>query len=159
MNFAALTIMLTVLWAALTGSFAGPNLLLGVILAFGASSLLRDRIGGPRGLGKVWPVIALGALFIYELLSSAVGVALLVLNPGLNARLRPAIIAVPLTVKSDAEITLLANLITLTPGTLSIDVSDDKSVLYVHVLMLRDRAAFLASVASGFERRIKAVFV
>ncbi|MEO8683865.1 MAG: Na+/H+ antiporter subunit E, partial [Devosia sp.] len=53
---------------------------------------------------------------------------------------------------------LLANLITLTPGTLSIDVSDDRSVLYVHALMLGDRAALLASIASGFERRIKAVF-
>ena len=158
MNFAALTIVLTVLWAALTGSFAGPNLLLGAILAFGASLLLRQRIGGPRGLGKIWPVIALGAVFVFELLSSAVSVALLVLSPNLSGRLRPAIIAVPLTVKSDAEITLLANLITLTPGTLSIDVSDDRSVLYVHALMFKDRAALLGSIASGFERRIKAVF-
>jgi len=158
MNFAALTIVLTVLWAALTGSFAGPNLLLGAILAFGASSLLRHRIGGPRGLRKIWPIVALAGMFVYELLSSAISVALLVLSPNLKARLRPAIIAVPLTVKSDVEITLLANLITLTPGTLSIDVSDDKSVLYVHVLLLKDRASLLASIASGFERRIKAVF-
>jgi multicomponent Na+:H+ antiporter subunit E len=159
MNLAALTIVLTLLWAALTGSFAGPNLVLGAVLAFGALMLLRNRAGAPRGLRKIWPIAVLAAVFVYELLSSAIGVALLVLTPDLNARLRPAIIAVPLTVKSDAEITLLANLITLTPGTLSIDVSDDRSVLYVHALMLKDRASLLGSIASGFERRIKAVFV
>lgn len=158
MNFAALTIVLALLWAALTGNFAGPNLLLGAILAFGALALLRNRVGVPRGLRRIWPIIVLGGVFVYELLSSAITVALLVLTPDLRARLRPAIVAVPLTVKSDAEITLLANLITLTPGTLSLDVSDDRSVLYVHVLMLKDRAALLAGIASGFERRIKAVF-
>ena len=60
----------------------------------------------------------------------------MVLTPDLRGSLRPAIVAFPLTVKSDAEITLLANLITLTPGTLSVDVSEDRAVLYVHVLTL-----------------------
>jgi multicomponent Na+:H+ antiporter subunit E len=49
-------------------------------------------------------------------------------------------------------------MITLTPGTLSIDVSDDKSVLYVHALMLEDRATLLAEIATGFEQHILAVF-
>jgi len=56
-----------------------------------------------------------------------------VLTPDMKSVLRPAIIAFPLTIKSDAEITLLANLITLTPGTLSVDVSEDRSDLRVFI--------------------------
>lgn len=156
MTGALLTIVLTLLWAALTGSFAGPNLLLGAVLALAALALL--GIGGVRPLRRVWPTLMLIAVFFYELMASAVAVAVIVLTPNLKAKLQPAIVAVPLSVKSDLEIALLANMITLTPGTLTIDVSDDRSVLYVHVLMLGDRAALLASIASGFEARIKAVF-
>ncbi|MDB5535676.1 MAG: Na+/H+ antiporter subunit [Devosia sp.] len=158
MNFALLTIVLALLWAALTGSFSGPNLLLGAVIALAALLLLRGRIGQPSGLRRVLPAVLLAVVFLYELLLSAIKVALVVMAPNLRAQLRPAIVAVPLTVKSDLEITLLANLITLTPGTLSIDVSDDKSVLYVHVLMLEDRARLISGIAEGFEKRIMAVF-
>lgn len=158
MNFALLTIVLALLWGALTGSFSGPNLLLGAVIATAALLLLRRSVGQPNGLRRVVPAMALAGLFLYELLLSAIKVALVVLAPNLRQQLRPAIVAVPLTVKSDLEIALLANLITLTPGTLSIDVSDDKSMLYVHVLMLDDRASLIAGIAEGFEKRILAVF-
>jgi multicomponent Na+:H+ antiporter subunit E len=97
-------------------------------------------------------------LFLWELIVSAVRVASIVVRPNLKASLRPAIIAFPLTVKSDAEITLLANLITLTPGTLSVDVADDRSVLYVHVLDLVSRDQLVAEIAGGFERKVQEVF-
>ncbi|MET3896770.1 multicomponent Na+:H+ antiporter subunit E [Devosia sp. UYZn731] len=158
MNFALLTIVLALLWAALTGNFSGPNLLLGAAIALASLLLLRGRIGQPSGLRRVIPAILLAVVFLHELLLSAIKVALVVMAPNLRAQLRPAIVAVPLTVKSDLEITLLANLITLTPGTLSIDVSDDKSVLYVHVLILEDRARLISGIAQGFEKRIMAVF-
>jgi multicomponent Na+:H+ antiporter subunit E len=158
MKFALLIVVLALLWAALSGGFAGPNLLLGAIIAALALLLLRARIGKLEGVDRVVPIVMLAGLFLSELLLSALKVARLVLTPNMESHLRPAIVAVPLTVRSDLEITLLANLITLTPGTLSIDVSDDKSVLYVHVLTLKDRATLIAEVAQGFERRILAVF-
>jgi multicomponent Na+:H+ antiporter subunit E len=157
-NFALLTIVLMLLWAAITGSFSGPNLLLGAVLGFAALWLGRERFGLPRGFRRLWPLTVLIGVFIYELLASAVRVAIIVLTPNLEEKLRPAIVAVPLRLKSDGQITLLANMITLTPGTLSIDVSDDKSVLYVHALMLEDRATLLAEIATGFEQHILAVF-
>jgi multicomponent Na+:H+ antiporter subunit E len=49
-------------------------------------------------------------------------------------------------------------MITLTPGTLSIDVAEDRSVIYVHVLQLGDREALIAEIANGFERRIAEIF-
>ena len=93
--------------------------------------------------------------FVAALVAGAVAVALTALRPALH--LRPAIIAYPLTVSRDGQITLLANLITLTPGTLSVDVSADRRTLYVHVLDLRDREAFIGRTAAGFETLVMRV--
>ena len=102
--------------------------------------------------------MALGWLFITELVASALRVARLVLRPDLNAHIRPAIIAFPLSLTSDAEITLLANLITLTPGTLSVDVSADRRFLYIHAIHVTDRAAFIKEIAAGFEAKVAGAF-
>jgi multicomponent Na+:H+ antiporter subunit E len=66
----------------------------------------------------------------------------------------PGIVRVPLDVKTDFEITLLANLISLTPGTLSLDVSEDRKVLYVHTMYVGDKDKFIEGIKSGFERRL-----
>lgn len=92
------------------------------------------------------------ALFIKELVLSALQVAWLVVQPKL--RLRPGFIAFPLTVTSDVQITLLANLITLTPGTLSVDVSEDRKTLFIHAIDVSDREALIGRIAAGFETRI-----
>ena len=66
----------------------------------------------------------------------------------------PGVVAVPLTATSDLEITLLSCLITLTPGTLALDVSDDRSTLFVHALDVADPDEFRRSIVDGFERRV-----
>lgn len=95
-------------------------------------------------------------LFIRELFMSALEVAWLAVRPRLS--LRPAIIAYPLTVPSDVEITLLANLITLTPGTLSVDVSDDRKWLFVHCIDTPDPESIINDIAGGFETKVLEVF-
>ena len=145
-------------WTAVTGTLTVPNLLLGALIGAIALLLLRDRLGGPKVLLRLWRIVALALLFVRELLLSASKVALLVLTPDLKSRLRPAIIAFPLTATSDAEITLLANLITLTPGTLSLDVSADRKALYVHVLSLNNREVLVRDIAKGFETKVIEVF-
>jgi multicomponent Na+:H+ antiporter subunit E len=72
--------------------------------------------------------------------------------------MRPAIVAVPLDLTSDFQITLLANLITLTPGTLSLDISDDKKILYVHGMYVDDVDEFRRSIKQGFEKRVQELF-
>lgn len=151
-------VLLVVTWAAITGSFNLPNLLLGAVIAGLVVLLLRRRPGSPRLQRKIFAILRLAGLFVFELLASALAVGRLVLLPNIRGHLQPGIIAFPLRVKSDAEITLLANLITLTPGTLSVDVSEDRSKLYVHALMLKDRQALIDSIANGFEARIIEVF-
>jgi multicomponent Na+:H+ antiporter subunit E len=68
--------------------------------------------------------------------------------------MRPGVVAIPLTAKTDNEITMLANLISLTPGTLSLDVSDDRSVLYIHAMYVDDPDELRHEIKAGFERRV-----
>jgi multicomponent Na+:H+ antiporter subunit E len=106
---------------------------------------------------RVIKALGLCLLFAKELLLSNIRVAKDVLSP--RPRIRPVVIAVPLSLKSDLGITLLGNLITLTPGTISLDVSPDRAWLFVHSLYLDndDQEAFVASIKNGFERLVAEV--
>ena len=158
MNFALFTVLLALGWAAASGTFTLLNLLFGAAIGAAALYLIRDRVEAPGLSRRLRRMSALTVLFIYELVLSAVKVALLVIRPDMNRIITPGIIAFPLTVQSDVEIVLLANLVTLTPGTLSVDVSEDRQHLFIHVLDLRDREAVVSDIAGGFERRIAEIF-
>jgi multicomponent Na+:H+ antiporter subunit E len=158
MNTALLVVALAIGWIAITGGLTLPNLVLGAVVAGFVIYLLRHWLVRPIAFWRFGKVIGLALLFVRELLLSALGVAALVLAPDLKRRLRPAIIAFPLTARSDAEITLLANLITLTPGTLSLDVSADRARLYVHALSLKSRESLISDIANGFEKKVVDVF-
>ena len=149
-------ILLAIVWAAVTGSFSPANLLFGLVLATGALYVIREQVGSLGYFARARRIGSLGLLFIYELILSAWRVAVLVVSPSM--KLQPGIIAYPLTVKRDFEITLLANLITLTPGTLSVDVSEDETVLYVHCIDCSDPVATVRDIADGFERKIIEAF-
>ena len=95
------------------------------------------------------------ATFIAELAKSTAATVRAVLGP--TERLRPAILAVPLDVRSDAGTALFANMVTLTPGTTSLDVSADGRTLYVHVLDAPDHAAAVAAMKSTLEARAREV--
>ena len=158
MNFALISIILALIWAAITASFTILNILLGLAIAVVALWFIREHIASPVFYQKARRIAALALLFFYELSLSAIRVAILVVMPNMKAHLKPGFIAFPLTAKSDYEITLLANLITLTPGTLSVDVSKDKKILYVHALSATNKPELIASIADGFERKIIEVF-
>ncbi|AEQ50662.1 Na+/H+ antiporter subunit E [Pelagibacterium halotolerans] len=158
MSFAFLVITLALVWAAVTGTFTLLNLLLGAFIGALAALFIRDRVDRPYMMRRLVRALSLAALFFYELALSAWRVAILVISPRMERRLSPGIIAYPLTVTSDIQITLLANLITLTPGTLSVEVSEDRAKLYIHVLEMNDRDEVIASIRNGFEARIIEVF-
>ena len=83
---------------------------------------------------------------------SSLRVARDVISP--RPRFRPGIVGVPLDAETDGEITLLACLITLTPGTLSLDVSEDRKTLFVHSMWIGDPDGFRREIKDGFERRV-----
>jgi multicomponent Na+:H+ antiporter subunit E len=68
------------------------------------------------------------------------------------------VIAVPLELRNEAAIVLLANMVSLTPGTLSIDLSEDRSCLYVHTMYGEDPVETRRAIKRDFERRIQEVF-
>lgn len=147
-----LNLMLTFVWVALTGSFAFVNFFFGFAVSFFILRLVVPNDGGKRYFTFVPKLIAFVFFFLYELIKANIQVAIDVITPPFY--MTPGIVKVPLTASTDVEITLLANLISLTPGTLSLDVSDDKKVLYVHVMYITDEAAFIDSVKNGFEKRL-----
>jgi len=151
-----INILLMLAWAAVTGSFAEVNLAFGFLLGFGGLYLIREQVGTGAYTQRVVKGFGLALLFVYELVLSAWRVATIVLRP--QIKLQPGIIAFPLTVDRDFEITMLANLITLTPGTLSVDVSEDRKILYVHCIDVPDPQATIDDIKNGFERKILEVF-
>lgn len=151
-----INILMALVWAAITGSFSLPNLLFGFALAALALSLIREQVGTVGYMGRSRRVISLFLLFLYELVLSALSVARLVLSP--RMAINPAFIAFPLRVDKDFEITILANLITLTPGTLSVDVSPDRRTLYIHAIDVTDEEALKRAIAEGFEMKIMEAF-
>jgi multicomponent Na+:H+ antiporter subunit E len=152
----AINLLLAFAWAAVTGSFSMTNLIFGFILGVFALWMIREQVGTSGYLSRWRRILSLFLLFLKELAMSAVRVATLVSKPRIEAK--PGIIAFPLTIDRDAEIALLANLITLTPGTLSVDVSADRKTLYVHALDCSDIEALKADIANGFERKILEAF-
>lgn len=151
-----LNVLLAVAWAFVTGSFTAINLVFGFVLASVALWVIREQFGTVSYLRRTWRILNLIGLFVWELVLSALRVATTVLKPDMD--LKPAFIAFPLTVDRDFEITILANLITLTPGTLSVDVSNDRRTLYIHALDGSDPEGLRRDIATGFEHKIMEAF-
>lgn len=147
-----LNIMLSLAWAALLGQFSVTNLLAGFALGYIMLWVMQDVMHYSSYFVKVGQVISFIRLFLWELLLSNLRVAYSVVTP--LDKMRPGIIAVPLDVDTDVGITMLANMITLTPGTLSLDVSEDRRTLYVHSMHVHDIEAFRRSIKDGFERKV-----
>ncbi|MFC6487556.1 Na+/H+ antiporter subunit E [Nitratireductor sp. GCM10026969] len=156
MNLYLVNILLALVWAAITGAFTLSNIVFGFLLGALALYLIREQAGSLGYFRRGMRFISLAALFLYELVLSAWRVALLVLSPRMN--LKPGIFAYPLKVERDLEITLLANMITLTPGTLSVDVSEDHKFLYIHAIDCSEPDSLRRDIAQGFERRIMEAF-
>lgn len=156
MSLYLINLMLAFAWCAITGSFTLLNLVFGFFLGSGALVLIREQVGTQHYFSRTWKVASLAMLFVYELVLSAWRVAMLVVAP--TIKINPGIISYPLTVDRDFEITLLANLITLTPGTLSVDVSPDRKILYVHCIDVPDPEATVQEIKQGFERKILEAF-
>ena len=151
-----INIVLALTWTVVSGSFTLLNLIFGFVLGAASLYLIRREIGTIGYFGRITRIGSLIVLFLYELIMSAWRVAVMVLSPKMD--LTPGIFAYRLKVDTDFEITLLANLITLTPGTLSVDVSEDRSTLYVHAIDCSDPEGARADIANGFERKILEAF-
>ena len=156
MNLLVINAVLALGWAAFFGHFSAASLLGGFALGYATLWLVRPLYGETDYFRRFWKVVGLGLYFLKELVVSSVRVVAVVLAPG--QRSRAGMIALPLDVSAPAEITVLANLISLTPGTLSVEVSEDRRVLYVHSMFLDDPDDLRRELKSGLERRVLEAF-
>jgi len=150
-----LNVILAFTWMFLQVSYDPVTFIVGFLLGLLIIYLLRRFFTGRFYLWRVLAVVNLILLFIKELVLSNIAVVKTVIKPKLD--MQPGIFALPTDLEKDWEITLLANLITLTPGTLVVDVSDDQKILYVHAMDVPDVQESITSIKQSFERAIMEV--
>lgn len=152
MNLGLINLLLALGWCAVAGSFGLTDLAVGFAVGYLVLWLVRPLYGPTRYFERSVRVPGLVLFFLAELVVSSLRVAWDVITPTLHSR--PGIVAVPLDLKGDVEITVLANLVSLTPGTLSLEVSEDRSTLYVHAMFADPPEAVRQRIKDGLERRI-----
>ena len=156
------SIFLALAWAALQGEITLVNLLVGYVVGYAILAVLArgkvmptSKVMPTRLLSRTVHAFGLAAFFAWELLLANFRVAADVLR---GNRIEPAVVAIPLDVTSDGEILLLSMLINITPGSVTIDLSDDRRTLYVHVMHMKSAEETRREIKDGFERRVRLLF-
>lgn len=108
-------------------------------------------------LSKLYYFSEFFAVYLWELTKSNFIVAFESLR--FEFTMKPGFIKIPLDCQSEDEILLLANLLTMTPGTVTVDLSDDRKTLYAHVLFVNDADQVRTELKSVFERRVQRLFL
>ena len=154
MNILLWNLMLALTWAVATGMFSVANFAVGFVLGYVILWLASRVIGTSDYFLKVPRVLLFAMFYVRALFMANLRVAYDVVTP--RHYMRPGVVAIPLQARTDVEITLLANLITLTPGTLSLDISPDRKVLYLHTMYIDgdDFDAVRRDIHENFERRV-----
>lgn len=151
-----LTVVLIGLWLLLVNDVSGGHLVVGAILGwlipFATSRFWPEviRIRHPIALLRYLLV------FIYDIVVGSFEVAWRIVRG--PAHLKPAFVDIPLVLERDLTISLLANTISLTPGTVSALLSEDKRTLVVHTLHTDDAAALIAGIRSRYEAPLRHIF-
>lgn len=126
---------------------------LGAILIFLIAHLM---VGRPYYLDRFFKALKLALIFLRELVIACMQVLYHVLQPEL--KIRPGIIKMDIYLQKPAQVTLLANMITLTPGTMTVEVAADNSALYIHTLDIDDADKICAGIERTFEKNILEVW-
>lgn len=152
MRLLLVNFLMALVWAATTGVFSIRSLMIGFGLGF-VILLFTDRTTEQRSyISLALRVFDFAVFFLWDLISANIRMAYTVLFP--SRTMRPGIVAIPLDAKTDVEIMLVANLISLTPGTFTIDVSTDRKVLYVHEMYIDDVELLRYDVKAHYERKL-----
>jgi len=159
MTLFLLNIVLAFIWAAINGTFSIASVLIGFLLGYIIIWIASPVIDHDDYHRKLWLIVALIFYFLKELFISSLRVAKDVLTTG-ELKMKSGIVALPLEVKSDFAITFLANMISLTPGTLSLDVSEDRSKLFIHAMYIDngDVESVRRELKNGMEQKVITTF-
>ncbi|QUX93314.1 Na+/H+ antiporter subunit E [Marinomonas sp. A3A] len=150
------SLLLFVVWLLLNNSVSAGHMVLAVFFAITIPLLVNSMRDEHPKILKPWLAIRYVLMVLKDILTANVQVALLIIGP--IKKLTPGFVAIPINIDSDLGITILASTVSLTPGTVSAEVSKDKAWLYVHSLHLDDEAELIKSVKQRYEKPIKEIF-
>ncbi len=143
-------------WLLVNQSASAGNLVLALLFAIVLPRVFGGfRVDPPR-IRRPFVIARLAGVVLYDIVMSNIEVARQILGP--ESRLRPAFVWVPLDIRDPHGITALAGIITMTPGTLSSDLTDDCSHLLVHALNVDDEQALIDSIKQRYEAPLREIF-
>lgn len=151
-----LSLSILVLWVGLAGGVTWGSVLMGttlaIVLPLLTASFWPDR---PRvqAYGKA---ISLSLLFLWDIVVANIDVAKRILGP--MDRLKPAFLDVPLEIDDPFVATIFASMISLTPGTVSVDIDRERKLVIVHILHVDDQEAAIRDMKSRYEAPLKEIF-
>lgn len=148
-------LIISFMWMFLSESYTLVTFTLGYIVGIILLLFLNRFFKERFYLERFFKFILLFLTFIRELIVSNIDIVKLVYAK--NPNFEPGIFAMPIEVKKNWEITLLANLISLTPGTLSIAVSDDNSIIFIHAMHIDEKEQSIYDIKNTFEKAIMEV--
>ncbi|HUH73143.1 MAG TPA: Na+/H+ antiporter subunit E [Chitinophagales bacterium] len=147
-----LNILLSFVWVALSGHLNYSNFIFGYLLGFFILWMIERLGSNTEYFMRVPKIILFFIRFLYDMLKANLEVAFDLITPKLYTE--PGIIAYPLSATTDFEITMLSNIIALTPGTMVLDLSDDRKVIYIHVMYLKNKEKFIEDLKKNTEKKL-----
>lgn len=148
--------ILFVVWLLLNQSVSPGHLVLATVMALVIPWLLRSAQTDQVTIKKPAKAVLYVLKVLWDIVAANFEVAYQVLGP--SKRLQPGFLAIPLDITGDFPITVLASTISLTPGTVSAEVSSDQKWLYVHALHLIDETATIRGIKQRYEQPLKEIF-
>ncbi|PZD96154.1 Na+/H+ antiporter subunit E [Paenibacillus sambharensis] len=150
-----LNLLIAFVWMFLKNTWNPATFIVGYLIGLLFLFMLRRFLNGEFYMRRIGAIVNLILLFLKELLLSNITVIKEIVRPRL--RIRPGIFTLKTELKSDWEVTVLACLITLTPGTLTLEVSPDNSTLYIHAMDIEDAEMLEKQIKGSFEKAIMEV--
>ncbi|MCY1568628.1 Na+/H+ antiporter subunit E [Staphylococcus pettenkoferi] len=150
-----INLLLSLFWLLVTGSYTVNNFLLGLILGLLLVYLLRGVLPGRFYIITLYKVIKLIFVFLIELIKANIDVIRIVLQPSLKNE--PAFFTYDTDLKTDWQVVLLSNLITLTPGTIVVGLSDDRTKIYIHAIDFGEKEEEIEGIKSSLEKVVREV--
>ncbi|MCC7548574.1 MAG: Na+/H+ antiporter subunit E [Burkholderiales bacterium] len=149
-------VQLTLFWLLLANTLDAGQIVLGLVLSAAVLWLTRPFAESRLRIRRPAVAAKLAGLFLYDIVVANLAVARAVLSPGLP--IQPRFLRVPLELTDPGAAALLAGMVTLTPGTVSVDLDLDARTLTVHALLGQDEAATVDSIKRRYEARIREIF-
>lgn len=151
-----LSLFLVLVWQLIMNDLSFGSLLMGFVLAWGIPLLTHSFWPNPPTLHRPGVLLNFVLRVLGDIVTANLDVARLILGP--SATLRPAFVEYPLDLTHDFAISLLASTISLTPGTVSSELSEDRRTLLIHALDVGDEAELIATIKQRYERPLQEVF-